>query len=159
MNGPIKLECYTTLGWKSLQEETLQLTVPICKLLRKKFCDEVTCSCIHNTSFSLQLMKGPIRQKCYITIGRRGLQEETLQLFGPICKLQRKKFYDKVTWSGIHNTLFSSQLTKRPIKLECYTTLGWKSLQEETLQLTVPICKLLRKKFCDKVTWSDIHNT
>ncbi len=56
-------------------------------------CNENECcpqNRIHNTSLSLELTKRPNTQKCFITLGQKAFQWQTLQLIGPIHKLQRK---------------------------------------------------------------------
>ncbi len=97
---------------------------------KMKFCDTGPWDHIHNILFSLYLMKGPNKLKCYSLVGLKGLQvTNTSAYFGHSSVTKKFKLCDNGLWDHIHSTLFSLYLMKGPNKLKCCITLVWKGLQ------------------------------
>jgi hypothetical protein len=86
--------------------------------------------CIHNTSFSLQLMKELYKIICYTKLGSKGLKvTEARAYWADAYVMDKMKFFEYSFWNCIHNTSFSLQLTERTYKIICYTKLGSKGLK------------------------------
>jgi hypothetical protein len=126
-----KLECYIIPDWKALEWMKI---LPYCAHLyitkKLKCCEKKSRGFIHNTTFSLYLMNGPNKLKCYITPDCKALQWMKILAFWAntyvtkIMKCCEHKYRD-----FIQNTIFSSYLANGPNKLECYIIPDWKALR------------------------------
>jgi hypothetical protein len=127
--GPISWSVILHLAGKACYRQTNQLTSPICNLLTKlsfvNTAPGTICTTLH---FLRNLPIGPISWSVILHLAGKACYRQTNQLTSPICNLLRKLSFVNTAWHHIHNTIFSSQLTNRPNKLECYLTLGWKGL-------------------------------
>jgi hypothetical protein len=110
-----------------------------------KICYFQTQDHIHNTSFSLQLMNGPDKLECYITLSGKGKPWANNPASWAISKLQRKWTVVNSNTNYIHNTSFSSQLMNGPDKLEYYITISGKGKPWTNTLASWAICKLQRK--------------
>jgi hypothetical protein len=86
------------------------------------------CCCIHKTSFSLKLTNGPKRLVLHYTGLERLAMDEWSSLLDPFISHKKIKCCEYSPWAHINKTLFSSQLTNRPNKLEHFIKLGKKGL-------------------------------
>jgi hypothetical protein len=72
----------------------------------------------------------------YSVVGRLARNKHTSSLgslgsLGPFESYEKIKFSEYILRGHFHNTLFSSYLTNKSIKLECYITSGWKGLSRK----------------------------
>ncbi len=102
MNGPNKLECYTTLGWKCLPGPNTVAYCTLLKVTQKMMCCEYDSrSLIHNTLFSSQLMNGPNKLECYTTLGWKCLPGPNTLAYWDHYKLWKKRTVMNITASGL----------------------------------------------------------
>jgi len=77
---------------------------------------------VHNTSFSSELMKEPIKIQCYIILVWKDFPwTNTLVYLAPFLNYEETVVFHMVS---VHSTSFSSELTNGPNKIGCYITLG-----------------------------------
>jgi hypothetical protein len=160
--GPIKLECYITLGQIDLVGKNALAFWSYSHVLKKmKRFRYDPWDCTHNTWFSSELIIGPIKLECYITLGQIGLLGKNALAYWSYSQVLKKmKYFEYDSCYCIHNTWFSSEIIIRPIKLECYITLGQIGLVGKTALAYWSYSQVLKKmKCCEYVPWNCIHNT
>jgi len=124
--------------------ERFAIDKPISLLI--KFCEYSPWYHMHNITFSWNLTIGPISWSVILHLAGKACYQQTNHLTSPICNLLSKLSYVNTAPGTIFTTLhFLRNLPIGPISWSVILLLAGKACYQQTTQLTLPICNLLRK--------------